>query len=383
VAGEGVGELDRPGDAGVEVADRALQPARLGAGGLHDSSGAAQGGGFHGDRGCGGHRTSLPHAGRPAGRATGDLWTALSVAARRHAIVDVVSVIQPPLTGLSPVPGDPDAVESLARRCAAVSQALREDGDRLRGASGVDGWDGEAARAFRAAVRNLPRDLRRAAESYESVARTLTGFAAALRAAQARGRLAQRRLDELGADFPVQWRELDLLDPRDPAAQARAQQRAAEIAAARAGLDRAVTEASEAGRRAAVRVQAACDAPYDRPGVFGRAADAVGEWVDRHAETLAAISDVLGAVSALASVAALAVPPAAPVAANVAAWSAAISLGIRVALAGRGHIGWWTVAVDGLTTRVPGGRAVTRRVGPGERGRPERQQSILDQRPCR
>lgn len=306
------------------------------------------------------------------------------MAARRHAIVDVVSVVQPSPARLSPVPGDPDAVESLARRCAAVSQALRADGDRLRGVSAVDGWDGDAARAFRAAVCDLPRDLRRAAESYEAVAHTLTGFAAALRVAQARGRAAQRRLDELGADFPVQWRELDLLDPRDPAAQARAQQRAAEIADARAGLDRAVEEAYEAGHRAAVRVRAACDAPYDRPGVLGRAADAVGEWVDRHAETLAALSDVLGAVSALASVVALAVPPAAPVAANVAAWSATISLGIRVALAGRGHIGWWTVAADGLTTRVPVGRTRPSPVpAPRDRGRPERQQSVLEQRPCR
>lgn len=290
-------------------------------------------------------------------------------------------MIQPPPTRMSPVPGDPDAVEFLARRCVAVSQALRGDGDRLRGVSAVDGWDGAAARAFRTAVRDLPRDLQRAAESYESVARTLAGFAAALRAAQQRARLAQRRLDELGPDFPVQWGELDLLDPRDPAGQARAQQRVADIAAARAALDRAADEARDAGRRAAVLVNAASDAPYDRPGVLGRAADAVGEWIDRNAGTLADISDVLGAVSGLASLVALAVPPAAPVAANVAAWSGAIALGIRVALAARGHVSWWTVAADGLTTRVPG-RAVTRVAGPRDVGRRERQQSVIGQRPC-
>lgn len=260
-----------------------------------------------------------------------------------------------------PVPGSPDVLDGLARGCRLAAIALRADVALLRGAIQVDGWTGPASRAFAATVRGLPRDLDRAAASYDAVGRILTGYAAELREAQRRGRAAAAERERANADlvFGVALGH----GATGPELLAELARRNAErerlLAAADRELDVARTRAAAAASRAARRILAAAgDAPYDRPGLLSRLADGAGDWVEEHAEVLAALSQTLAIVSSVAAMMS-AVPALTPVLAPLAAGAGVASVIIDAALATRRKASWADVAVGAVSTAVPGPKAVT------------------------
>lgn len=254
------------------------------------------------------------------------------------------------------VPGEPDVLDGLARGCRRAAIALRADVALLRGATQVDGWSGQAARAFAASVRELPRDLDRAAASYDAVSRILTGYADELRAAQRRGRMALAERERANADlvFGVAIGH----GGTGPELLADLARRTAErerlLAAADRELDVARSHAAAAASAAARQVLAvAGDAPYERPGLLSRLADGVGDWVEEHAEVLAAISQTLAIVSSVAAMMS-AIPVLAPALAPIAAGAGVISVGIDAALAIRRKASWADVAIGAASTGIPG-----------------------------
>jgi hypothetical protein len=97
-----------------------------------------------------------------------------------------------PALGFDPAPGDPDAVEAVARDCLRSAQDLGADADLLKLLTGHIDWQGEAADAFTAHPAQLHDDLARASEAYGGTGSALTVYAADLRQAK----LEARRLEE-------------------------------------------------------------------------------------------------------------------------------------------------------------------------------------------
>jgi hypothetical protein len=136
------------------------------------------------------------------------------------------------------VPGDADGVERLAARLDRFAIAARAASIRLTGAE-PEHWSGQAAQLFRAAVGPVPRQLARAGAAFAAAARALTGYAAALRAAQAAATSAIRLVEQSTVHTRGQDQE-----------------------AARRLVERARAELAEAARVAAARLaEAAADAP--------------------------------------------------------------------------------------------------------------------------
>lgn len=266
-----------------------------------------------------------------------------------------------PSLGLDPCPGDPDALDALARRCRRAAHGLRADVDALRGAPGAAQWQGAAASAFRGYVSFLPRDLTRAAAAYDAVDRALRAYVLALRQGIAQARRADDEaaaLDRLLRAARLQ-REV-VVD--DPMAVATADRRLAGLEEERAALHRRAgrlaAELDRAADQAARVVMAASEAPYHRPSLLHRLLDGAGEWVDRHAGLLTELSGVLKAVSAIAGVLSL-IPVLAPFCGPIAVAAGLVALGIDAALAARGRASWRSLALDAGLTAVPGaGRAV-------------------------
>lgn len=83
---------------------------------------------------------------------------------------------------------DPEALEADARRLAADAHVVRQRGGMLVRSAAAAAWQGPAADAFRAAVRQDTRDLQRAADELDEAAAALRAHAQAVRA-----RLAELR----------------------------------------------------------------------------------------------------------------------------------------------------------------------------------------------
>jgi hypothetical protein len=239
-----------------------------------------------------------------------------------------------------PVPGDPDALELLARECHRTASGLRSDVDVVRRADRAACWTGPAATAYARSVRGLPRDLARAADSYDTVAVALTVYAAELRAVQATHRRTAAERDVLS---------------ECPEEQLSVRRRHAAMA----------DDAELAAGTATCRVRSACDPPEEPPGFFERLLDDAGDWVEAHAGVLTDISFVLKSISTIAGSLAL-VPGLGPVAGPVAVASGAAALLVDLALATRGRASWVDVGIDATGAAIPGagklGRIAVREV---------------------
>src|SRR5262245_19632173 len=64
-----------------------------------------------------------------------------------------------PGLGLDPLPGDPALAERLAADARRIGARLDDAATRLGRLAAPYGWHGEAAEAFTASLRTLPRDL--------------------------------------------------------------------------------------------------------------------------------------------------------------------------------------------------------------------------------
>jgi len=97
-----------------------------------------------------------------------------------------------PALGFDPAPGDPGAVEALARDCTSSATQLAEDSSLLSGLQ-VDAWQGQAATAFTDDKQTLANDLTAASQAFGTAGTALDGYFAHLRRAQADSREAERQ----------------------------------------------------------------------------------------------------------------------------------------------------------------------------------------------
>jgi hypothetical protein len=146
--------------------------------------------------------------------------------------------IRPGQTPAELVPGEPDEVERLAARLSRFATGAGDASVRLRGLDSAH-WSGGAAELFREAVGPMPRQLARAGSAFTLAARALSGYARALRDAQAAAAQAIRLVEQSTPDSA-----------------------SADRAAARQLVERARGEVAEASRAASARLsELAADAP--------------------------------------------------------------------------------------------------------------------------
>jgi uncharacterized protein YukE len=106
-----------------------------------------------------------------------------------------------PALGFDPAPGSPEALRAEARSAGQAARALAgaaSSAVRLRA-----GWSGEAAVAYGAQARVLPRDLGLAAAAHGTLARELTAFADELAGRQRRAAALESHAAELRATAGV------------------------------------------------------------------------------------------------------------------------------------------------------------------------------------
>ena len=261
------------------------------------------------------------------------------------------------------VRGDPDELERIAATCRRTARFLREDVAQLRSTS-VVGWSGPAARTYSRSVRDLPADLSKAADSYETVARALSVYAVDLRAVQRQARRGEADLDEF--DGLLLAERHHLLGGVDPTAQAlrerRMQANEDEQRAVRRRLGALADDAALAAGTATCRVRSACDAPRQPPNLFEQIVDAAGDWVQDHARVLTDISFVLKTIAGIAGVLSL-VPGFAVVCVPLGIAAGAAAVCIDAALASQRRASWASVGVDAAMTAVPGARPARVAVG--------------------
>jgi len=89
----------------------------------------------------------------------------------------------PDRAGCELIPGDPDALDDLARQLGGFAAGLGEAAGRLR-AIGAGSWKGRAGDAFRSLINDQPGKFDRAATSFGAAQRAIAGYAATLRLAQ-------------------------------------------------------------------------------------------------------------------------------------------------------------------------------------------------------
>ena len=254
------------------------------------------------------------------------------------------------------VPGDPDALDDLALVCRRTAGSLRTDASVLRDTD-VAGWSGCAASAFARSVHGLPRDIEAAADSYDTVGRALTTYAADLRASQRQARLAATELDEwAGLLLAERYR---LFGGLDPGAEALRERRISayeqEQQSVRRRLAALTDDAALAAGTATCRVRSACNAPPAPPSLFDRLVDGAGHWVEANAQVLTDISFVLKGVAAVAGALAF-VPGLAPFVAPIGVAAGVAALGIDAALASRRRASWTSVGIDAALTAIPAAR---------------------------
>ena len=257
-----------------------------------------------------------------------------------------------PALGFDPAPGNPDRVDALGEASSRAAGEIATALERLSATRRLPAWDGDAAAAFDVDIGRLPGDLDRACAAYGRAGMALRSYAIELRTAQAHAQRLEQRARGVADRSRVAW-----LD--DPASHFRAQVQATEE---RAQIEREARRLSDrmdetAECTAALLRTAGETAPYHRPGLLARAVAAVDGWIDDNAESLRMASTALKAVSAVAGLLGF-VPVLTPFCAPIAVAAAATALGVDAALAAAGHGSWRTVAVEAVTTLVPGGRVI-------------------------
>jgi hypothetical protein len=281
-----------------------------------------------------------------------------------------------PALGFDPAPGDPDSIDAVARECARCARDLGADADQLQRLTQHVDWQGGAADAFAAHPTQLHDDLGRASDAHGGTGTALASYAAALRQAQIDARRLEQDAAEAKARADRHASEADRLAHSISAAPADANtaDQAAQQAAAKRlhgqaqdDYQQAVNRAhavartqQEAGDRAASRIRALSDAPYHEPGLLSRMVDSVGDWVDKHADLLREISNVLKTVSAIAGLLSF-IPVLTPIFGPIAALTAGGALVIDAALVATGHGDWKALVVDAALMALPGaGRLASR-----------------------
>jgi len=215
-----------------------------------------------------------------------------------------------PLASADPVPGDPVAVQRASERYADVAQAIRTAADRLDEIVDLRATTSEAVSVVREKASDVAESIRQARGRYAAVAAELGTYASALSRAQASSldalvsaRTAQQAIDSAQASVRVARTALDDAEPDDVATrsrqlgQARDQLHEADVrlAAARADLDDAVVARDVAAARAADAIRATTSSDKLNDGI----------WEDWGSKVAHFLSDLAGAVAAVAGILAL------------------------------------------------------------------------------
>lgn len=178
-----------------------------------------------------------------------------------------------PLAGSDPVPGDPGRVSSTGTRCRNAAAEIRQQVAALRRLSTADGWEAEAAEAFRSAGNDAAGKLEQAEARYATVAGALLAYAPALEAAQDRSlaALLEAQAAELEASVAAVAAPTGSLP-----ANATPEQQDARVASER----RAGAAADAAADRMRVAFRMLADAQADRDQAARTAADRIREVVN-------------------------------------------------------------------------------------------------------
>ncbi|GGQ24311.1 putative T7SS-secreted protein [Streptomyces mutabilis] len=300
-----------------------------------------------------------------------------------------------------PCPGDPRASKHVANIVQRTAEALDEISDALHGTDDAD-WKGRHADAFR---EQFDDDFRpkvdKAKRSFGKAARALTNWADEMpawqRKAEALEKQAQDAKDALraakGKLSSLPPKPLLDLPPKDDA-EAREQERtekdrsAAQLAAgtAESDLDRIRAQARKLatdydleGRTVARRLDKAMNIAPNEPGVLDRIGDTLAdigkalgelddivaeavsaavseaiEWIKEHANSIAALGDVMATVSAALGLVSLTTLLIAPLSGPAAPFVLAFSQGMGVA---SGGVALGALALHG-TARLAGGDSV-------------------------
>ncbi|WP_329121619.1 putative T7SS-secreted protein [Streptomyces sp. NBC_01465] len=290
-----------------------------------------------------------------------------------------------PALGFDPAPGSPAAVAALAQDVSGTYSKLKSADGVLTGIiNGTGGWTGIAADAFTAKVKELPKILGEATDSFQRATSALTDWQDQLtrlkRDAQGLEEEAQRarereRTAESNPDLDLAGRQYGTQQEADQAQQ-RLDNAIAQVNSARDSLDAIITDAKDLLARhddiaATVSdlIKKACDQAPDEPGFWDRLLDGlesvveahaqfandVFDWVKDHANAISAIGDVFSTISTVTGAVGLALDATgigAPVGAALgitSAITAGAGLGLHlVARAGGADVSNRTLVEDGL-----------------------------------
>ncbi len=234
-----------------------------------------------------------------------------------------------PGIGFDPAPGSLSAVRGLVdqsfdahRKLASVSQTLSSI------TRGGEEWSGIAADAFSMRVKELPKLVDSATQSFYDCGFHLNEWSAKLETMKSRAsdmearavtaRSRQRDAEE-NPDLGLAGQTFET-DEELHSAEQRLNKAVQELSSARDSLNSLIEDArhlkyqhDEAAERVAEAVRRASEAAPDEPGLLDRIGDAieslaeaqamlanqVWDWVKNHANAIAAVGDVLSTVSAV------------------------------------------------------------------------------------
>lgn len=287
-----------------------------------------------------------------------------------------------PALGFDPAPGTTERVSSVASDLKSVATELGAAYQALTGIGRSSGiWQGDAAQAFGEKLGKLPGYLDKAERSLGGAAQTLNRWSADLASMQttatqyeAEAARALQRLQaaeshpDLGLAGQVFSDDATLrqAQARYDAATARLQIATKELDGIRELAQRLLAQHEELVADVAKALRRAKDEAPEEPGLLDRISDAFGklvdgvkdaaaavwQWVQEHAEDIAAIGDMLSKISTALAVLAIITAPFQPVGAVfavAAAGTGLMALGAHgLAKAAGADVSWGAIAGDAL-----------------------------------
>lgn len=223
-----------------------------------------------------------------------------------------------PLAGSDPVPGDPTAVSAAATRCRNAASEMTTQAAGLRRLAAADGWEAEAAEAFRGAAEDAAGKLDQAHGRYSTVAGALAAYAPDL--VQAQTDSAQALCDAKAAELAARTaaaaaptgslpddattEQVDDRKDQQTCSDRAAGDASDALAAARRKLDAAVELRDKSARRAEEAIHEA----VNDDGLKDSRWEKVKNWVSENADWISAVAEIASWVATGLMVVALFIP---------------------------------------------------------------------------